>query len=165
MEIQGGRFLTFQLGEETYGIPIKKAKEIIGVMPITHIPKAQGYIKGVINLRGKILPVIDLRSKFGMEAKQYGDRTCIIVIEVEVAASIRSVGIAVDTVSEVMNIAKGDIEPTPQVDVQIDEDFFGGLGKLKEKIVIILNIDKILNNKEVIFIRKELDKKNKRANS
>ncbi len=163
MEIQGGKFLTFQLGKEIYGIPIKKAKEIIGVMTITHIPRTQGYIKGVINLRGKIVPVVDLRAKFGMKTKDYDDRTCIIIIEVSLSDSIRSVGIAVDTVSEVINIVKSDIEQSPQVDVQIEEGFLAGLGKMKDKVIIILNIDRILNSKEIVFIKKELANKNREA--
>ena len=163
MEIQGGKFLTFQLGKEIYGIPIKKAKEIIGVMAITHIPRTQGYIKGVINLRGRIVPVVDLRAKFGMKNKDYDDRTCIIIIEVSLSDNIRSVGIAVDTVSEVINITKNDIEQSPQVDVQIEEGFLAGLGKMKDKVIIILNIDKILNSKEVIFIKKELINRNREA--
>ncbi len=106
MELHSGKFLTFVLGNETYGIPIKKVKEIIGMMEITHIPKTQGYIKGVINLRGKIIPLMDLRLKFGMEEIPYTDRTCIIVIEIDKGENRRLAGLVVDTVAEVLNIQK-----------------------------------------------------------
>lgn len=141
MEIQGGKFLTFLLGQEVYGLPIKKAREIIGMLDITHIPKTEGYIKGVINLRGKIIPILDLRVKFGMEAKDYTERTCIIVIEIDASEHHRLVGIAVDSVSEVINISKNDIEP-PQDDAQIEGDFLTGIGKLKDRIILILDMKK-----------------------
>ena len=156
MEIQGGKFLTFLLGEEIYGIPIKKAKEIIGMMEITHIPKTQNYIKGVINLRGKIIPVVDLRLRFGMKEKDYTERTCIIIIEVDVYENQRLVGIAVDAVSEVVAIQKGDIEPPPQYDAQIEGDFLTGLGKMKDEVIMILEIEKILNHEELARLKQEL---------
>jgi purine-binding chemotaxis protein CheW len=156
MEIHGGKFLTFLLGKEVYGLPIKKAKEIIGMMEITHIPKTQGYIKGVINLRGKIIPIVDLRLRFGMEEKTYTDRTCIIVIEVNATETMRLVGMAVDAVSEVVNIQKSDIEPPPQYDAQIEGDFLSGLGKTKEKVIMILDIEKILNREELSSIKHEI---------
>lgn len=156
MAIDGGKFLTFVLGEEIYGLPIKKAKEIIGMMEVAHIPKTQGYIKGVINLRGKIIPIIDLRLRFGMAEKAYTERTCVIVIEVNAHESQRLVGIAVDTVSEVVNIQKREIEPTPEYDAQIEGNFLIGLGKIKEKVILILDIDKVLNREELAQIKQEL---------
>ncbi len=156
MDIQSGKFLTFLLEQEIYGLPIKKAREIIGMMEITHIPKTQEYIKGVINLRGKIIPIIDLRLKFGMKSKEYTERTCIIVIEVNDTDSQRLVGIAVDSVSEVVNISKSDIEPPPQYDAQIEGDFLTGLGKMKDKVIMILDIEKILNRDELIYLKQEL---------
>jgi len=163
MEIRGGKYLTFLLGEEVYGIPIAKAKEIVGVMEITPIPRAQGYIKGVTNLRGKIVPIVDLRAKFGMESAPYNERTCIIMIEVEVAGNKRLVGIAVDTVAEVLNIAKEDVELPPRQDLEIDGSFLGGLAKTKERVIVILDIDKILNSKEVVYLEKEFLKRGKKA--
>ena len=108
-----GKYLTFALAGEEYGIGILKVKEIIGLMPITTVPQTPGYVKGVINLRGKVIPVADLRLKFGMEAMAYNDRTCIIVVEIEGAAGPSSMGIVVDSVSEVLNIKADDIEDTP----------------------------------------------------
>lgn len=156
MEMQGSKFLTFLLGEEIYGLPIKKVKEIIGMMEITHIPKTQGYIKGVINLRGKIIPIVDLRLRFGMAEKAYTERTCIIVIEVDAHESQRLVGIVVDAVSEVATIQKSDIEPPPQFDAQIEGDFLTGLGKTKDKVIMILEIGKILNREELAGLNREL---------
>jgi purine-binding chemotaxis protein CheW len=156
MEIQGGKFLTFLLGEEIYGIPIKKAKEIIGMMAVTHIPKMQGYIKGVINLRGKIIPIVDLRLRLDMAEKAYTERTCIIVIEVDNRDNHRLVGITVDAVSEVVTIQQSDIEPPPQYDAQIEGDFLTGLGKSKEKVIMILDIEKILNREELAHLKPEL---------
>jgi purine-binding chemotaxis protein CheW len=160
MVTDGNKFLTFLLGEEIYGIPIKKAREIIGMMEITHIPKTQGYIKGVINLRGKIIPIVDLRLRFGMDEKKYSERTCVIVIEVNVHESSayesrRSVGIAVDTVSEVVNIQQNEIEPPPEYDAQIEGNFLTGLGKIKDKVILILDIEKILNHEELTQIKQE----------
>ena len=156
MEIQGGKFLTFLLGQEVYGIPIKKAREIIGMMEITHIPKTEGYIKGVINLRGKIIPIIDLRLKFAMEERSYNERTCIIVIEVNTDGNQRLVGIAVDSVSEVVNLQKGEIEPPPEYDAQIEGNFLIGLGKLKDKVIMLLNIERILNHEDLNYLKQEL---------
>ena len=155
MEIQGGKYLTFLLGQEVYGIPIKKAREIIGMMEITHIPKTEGYIKGVINLRGKIIPIIDLRLKFGMEEMAYSERTCIIVIEVITDGSQRQVGMAVDSVAEVVNLQKGDIEPPPEYDAQIEGNFLTGLGKLKDKVIMLIDIEKTLNHEDINYIKHE----------
>lgn len=162
MVIEGGKFLTFLLDQEIYGIPIKKAREIIGVMEITHIPKTKAYIKGVINLRGKIIPIIDLRLKFGMIEKPYTDRTCVIVIEIGTQEGRRLVGVAVDTVAEVVNIQKGEIELPPDYDAQIEGDFLAGIGKLKEKVVMILDIEKVLSREELSYFKHELSKEDER---
>jgi purine-binding chemotaxis protein CheW len=156
MVIEGGKFLTFLLDQEIYGIPIKKAREIIGLMEITHIPKTQTYIKGVINLRGKIIPIIDLRLKFDMEKKSYTDRTCVIVIEIGAQEGRHLVGVAVDTVAEVVNIPNGQIEPPPQYEAQIDGDFLAGIGKLKDNVVMILDIEKVLSREELSYLKNEL---------
>jgi purine-binding chemotaxis protein CheW len=156
MSIQGGKFLSFLLGEEVYAIPIKKAREIIGMMEIIHIPKMQGYIKGVINLRGKIIPIIDLRLRFGMEEKAYSERTCIIVVDVNTKENQRLMGIVVDAVSEVVTIQTTDIENPPEFDAQIDSSFLAGLGKTKEKVIMLLEIDKILNREEMASLKQEL---------
>lgn len=156
MEIQGGKFLTFLLGEEIYGLPIKKAREIIGITDITHIPRTQKYIKGVINLRGKIIPIIDLRLKFGLEEKAYNERTCVIIIEVDSQDSKRQVGIIVDAVYEVINIQKNEIDESPEYDAPLQREFLLGLGKMKDRVIMILNIEEILKHDELFLIRKEV---------
>ena len=148
MEITGGKFLTFLLGSEEYGIPINKIKEIIGIMEITKVPRTPVFIKGVINLRGKIIPVMDLRLKFELGEKEYNQRTCIIVVEIDFSGSKRLMGIVVDTVSEVVNIQKGDIELPPQYGSRVDTAFLTGMGKVKGKVILLLDIEQVLNSDE-----------------
>jgi purine-binding chemotaxis protein CheW len=153
MEIQGGKFLTFALGSEEYGIPIQKVKEIIGIMDITNIPRTPQFIKGVINLRGRIIPVMDLRLKFGFEEKAYNQRTCIIVVEINIADSKRMMGIVVDTVSEVVNIQSGEIEPPPQYGTHADNEFLIGMGKVKGKVILLLDIERVLTGEELVLLK------------
>jgi purine-binding chemotaxis protein CheW len=155
MDIQSGKYLTFLLAEEEYGLPIKKVKEIIGIMDITHIPKTPEYVRGVINLRGKIIPVMDLRLKFGLESKEYNPRTCIIVIEIENQEIRRQIGIIVDTVSEVVNVQQGEIEPPPQygVGAQEAEGFLLGLGKVKGKVILLLDTHKVFGSGDLILVK------------
>jgi purine-binding chemotaxis protein CheW len=148
MERQGNTYLTFCLDKEVYGIPIKKVKEIIGMQELTHIPKMKGYIKGVINLRGKIIPIMDLRLKFGIDERSYTDRTCIIVIEINPNGNRCWSGIVVDTVNEVTYIQKDEIED-PGYDTGTEGGFLTGLGKLKDKVVLILDIGKIFSREEL----------------
>jgi purine-binding chemotaxis protein CheW len=157
MLIQGGKFLSFLLGEEVYGIPIKSAKEIIGIMGITNIPKMQGYIKGVINLRGKIIPIVDLRLRFGMVEQVYTERTCIIIVETGAIENKHQLGIVVDAVSEVITIQTEDIEAPPEYDMQIEGSFLMGLGKIKEKVVLILEIAQIINREELAGLKQQLN--------
>ena len=152
MEIQEGKHLTFALGSEEYGIPILKVKEIIGLMEITHVPQTPEFIKGVINLRGKIIPIMDLRLKFKMNEKDYNERTCIIVVDVLTNDTKRQMGIVVDTVSEVVNIQAAEIEPPPQYGSTVESGFLTGLGKVKGKVVMLLNIETIINCDEMISL-------------
>lgn len=152
MELQDGKHLTFCLGSEDYGIPILKVKEIIGLMEITHVPQTPEFIKGVINLRGKIIPIMDLRLKFKMQEKDYNERTCIIVVEVNINNAKRLMGIVVDTVSEVVNIQSSEIEAPPQYGTKIETSFLTGMGKVKNKVVMLLNIEQIINCEEVITL-------------
>lgn len=146
------KLLTFALGEESYGIPILKVKEIIGMLDITHVPRTPVFIKGVINLRGKIIPIMDLRIKFGMDEKSYNEKTCIIVIEVNIQNTKRLLGVVVDTVAEVINLAGEEIEPAPQYGSHVDHNFISGIGKVKEKVIIILDIDEVVFCEEVVQI-------------
>lgn len=153
MQAQAGKYLTFVLNEEEYGIAIQKVREIIGLQEITHIPRTPGFIKGVINLRGKIIPIFDLRLRFALEEHPYNERTCIIVVEVMMSEVRRQIGVVVDTVSEVMPFQSQDIEAAPQFCAQIDIDFLMGMGKTKEKVVMLLDIDHLLNKEETTFVK------------
>lgn len=150
MAINEQKLLTFSLGSEDYGVSILKVKEIIGMLDITPVPRTQSFIKGVINLRGRIIPVMDLRIKFGMEEKPYNERTCIIVMEVNVNDNTKMLGIVVDMVSEVISISTEEIEPPPEYGTSKEPHFILGIGKIKEKVVIILDINEIFINDEII---------------
>ena len=144
-----GKYLTFMLAGEEYGISILKVKEIIGLMAITMVPQTPGYVKGVINLRGKVIPVVDLRLKFGMPAMDYTERTCIIVVEIRADAASILIGIVVDAVSEVLNIKAGDIEETPNFGSRLQTDYILGMAKAGEGIKILLDIDRVLRADEL----------------
>ena len=143
-----GKYLTFVLGTEEYGIEILKVREIIGIMDITSVPQTPDYMKGVINLRGKVIPVIDLRLKFAMTEEEYTQETCTIVVEVNSSL----IGIIVDTVSEVVDVGSEEIEETPQFGQGIDTDFITGLGKVKGKIIILLDIEKVMSTEELEMV-------------
>ncbi|MCD4736168.1 MAG: chemotaxis protein CheW [Bacteroidales bacterium] len=152
--IKTGKYLTFTLKNEEYGIGILKAKEIIGMMPITSVPRTPEFVKGVINLRGKVIPVIDLRLKFSMESIDYSERTCIIVVEIDSESGTVLIGIVVDAVSEVLNIREDEIEETPTFGVKVNTDYILGMAKMKGGVKILLNIDKVLSTDEVRLLEK-----------
>jgi len=147
-----GKYLTFTLAEEEYGIGILKVKEIIGMMPITTIPQTPDYMKGVINLRGKVIPVVDLRLKFDIEAIAYTERTCIIVVEITNNNQKIQIGILVDSVSEVLNIRAGDIEDTPNFGSHLDTEYILGMAKTGGRVKILLDIDKVLSSSEMAVL-------------
>jgi len=145
-----GKYLTFSLKGEEYGIEIGKVKEIIGMMAITMVPQTPHYFKGVINLRGKVIPVVDLRLKFGMEEMAYTDRTCIIVVELHTNIMI---GIVVDTVSEVLNVKAADIEETPSFGAAMNTDYILGMAKVEKGVKILLDIDKVISDQEMVILQ------------
>ena len=147
-----GKYLTFALGKEEYGVGILKVKEIIGMMPITTVPRTPGFMKGVINLRGKVIPVVDLRLKFGMEEIGYTERSCIIVVEVAEGSEAVLMGIVVDGVSEVLNIKGEDIEETPNFGEKLRTDYIRGMAKMNGGVKILLDIDKVLNTEEMVSL-------------
>jgi len=147
---KGGKYLTFRLGEEEYGIGILKIKEIIGMMPITSVPRTPEFVKGVINLRGKVIPVVDLRLRFGMEEMDYNDRTCIIVVEIQGEEGQKIImGIVVDSVSEVLNIKDEEIEDTPDFGGTLDTKYILGIAKVDGGVKILLDIDSVLSQEEL----------------
>lgn len=147
-----GKYLTFVLDNEEYGISILKIKEIIGMMPITSVPQTPEYMKGVINLRGKVIPVMDLRLRFEMDATVYSDRTCIIVVEITGASGRIHVGCVVDAVSEVLNIKSTDIEDTPDFGACLDAAYILGMAKMGGGVKILLDIDRVLSAHDVSLI-------------
>jgi purine-binding chemotaxis protein CheW len=151
-----GKYLTFTLAEEEYGIGILKIKEIIGMMPVTTVPQTPEFVKGVINLRGKVIPVMDLRLRFGMEAIDYTERTCIIVVEIEGAVGTVQIGVVVDSVSEVLNIKGEELEETPTFGAKLNTDYILRMAKMEGGVKILLDIDKVLNQDERALLEKPL---------
>jgi purine-binding chemotaxis protein CheW len=141
----GGKYLTFGLGLEEYGLEILKVREIIGMMDITPVPRTPDFVRGVINLRGNVIPVIDLRRKFAMDAVERTEQTCIIVVDVEAV----EMGIVVDRVQEVLDITDEEIEQAPSFGVAVDTDFILGMGKRETQVTILLDISKVLGGEEM----------------
>lgn len=148
-----GKYLTFSLANEDYGIGILKIKEIIGMMPITKVPRCPEFVKGVINLRGKVIPVLDLRMRFGVDAAEYTERTCIVVVEVDSGSGNIMVGLIVDSVSEVLNIKAEDIEETPSFGAKVETDYILGMAKISGGVKILINIDRALNVEDIAGLR------------
>jgi purine-binding chemotaxis protein CheW len=141
-----GKYLTFALANEEYGLEILKVREIIGYMDITAVPQTPSHVKGVINLRGQVIPVIDLRAKFGMETAEVTEETCIIVVETTQNQRNFSTGIVVDRVQEVLDIAGENIEEAPHFDSSVNTNFILGMGKIGDSVKILLDIDRVLVN-------------------
>lgn len=142
----GGRYLTFFLAQEEYGLEILKVREIIGMLPITRVPRTPGAVLGVINLRGKVIPVLDLRVRLGMEAAEAAERPCIIVVH----ARGVELGVLVDQVSEVVNVASEDIDDAPQFGMEVDTDFLLGIAKSEGTVRLLLDIDRVLTNQDAV---------------
>ncbi|RMH64984.1 MAG: purine-binding chemotaxis protein CheW [Calditrichaeota bacterium] len=146
VDMQEGQFLTFMIGDQQYGVEIKHVTEIIGIQNITALPDLPPFVKGVINLRGRVIPVVDVRLRFDMEARDYDERTCIIVVNINET----SVGLVVDTVAEVLNIPVESIEPPPKVNKKINGNrFIYGLGKVEDEVQILLDTQKLLFEEEL----------------
>ncbi|MFA5536858.1 MAG: chemotaxis protein CheW [Bacillota bacterium] len=144
-DTQKGRYLTFSLGKESYGIEIKYVTEIIGIQEITEIPELPEYVKGIINLRGKIIPVMDVRLRFKKEEKEYNDRTCVIVIDVKDV----SIGLIVDTVAEVLTIPEEGIVEPPGVSKGFSNRYIKNIGKVGNDVKLILDCEKLLTEDEM----------------
>jgi len=149
-----GKYLTFTLAGEEYGIGILKIKEIIGMMAITSVPQTPKFVKGVINLRGKVIPVVDLRLRFTMDSIDYNERTCIIVVEIGGRGTDIVIGIVVDSVSEVLNIKSEDIEDTPTFGTALNTDYILGMAKMEGRVKILLDIDEVLGAEDLDALAK-----------
>jgi purine-binding chemotaxis protein CheW len=151
-DTQKGRFLTFSVGKEEYGIEIKYVKEIIGIQDITEVPELPNYVKGIINLRGKIIPVMDVRLRFKKEPKEYNDRTCIVVIDIDEI----SIGLIVDNVSEVLTIEEENIVPPPDLKTGFHNRYVKGIGKVGSEVKLLLDCEKVLSDDEMDIFKEVL---------
>jgi purine-binding chemotaxis protein CheW len=148
-DARAGKYLTFQLSNEEFGIRVLKVREIMGIQEITAVPQTPAHIKGVINLRGKVVPVIDLRLKFGLAAAEYTQRTCIIVTQVQGESGAVLMGIVVDGVAEVLNLAASEIEDTPDFGEEYSGGYLLGMAKVKGKVKILLDIERVLSTQDL----------------
>lgn len=159
--LSGLRYLSFVLDEEEYCIDITKIKEIMGMIEITKIPKTPDFIKGVINLRGQIIPIIDLRLKFELPEIQYTDRTCIIVVELYYENELTLMGLVVDKIREVINIQDERITKIPYINLKVNSDYINGMAEINDRIIVILDITKVLTEEDFVLI-KEIDEGSKK---
>ena len=152
-----GKYMTFKLADEEYGLEILKVREIIGLMEITRVPRTERFIRGVINLRGKVIPVVDLRLKFGMEKTENTDQTVIIVVQYSVRDTDFTMGILVDEVLEVLSIDADQIEPPPSFGSAIDTAFILGIGKAEKRVIFLLDIGKVLTTEETLGLASAIE--------
>ena len=155
-DVRAGKYLTFQLANEEFGVGVLKVREIMGIQEITAVPQTQVHVKGVINLRGKVVPVIDLRLKFGLAAAEYTLRTCIIVAQLQGESGSMLMGVIVDGVSEVLNLAAAEIEDAPDFGDEAAGQYLLGMAKVKGKVKILLDIEKVLSSQELAGLDKIL---------
>ncbi len=144
-----GKYITFRLGSEEFAIQVLQVREIVGIQEITAVPQTPHGVKGVINLRGKVIPVVDLRLRFGLEELEYSQRTCIIVVQIDGAGGRVLVGVIVDAVSEVLNLQATDIEDTPDFGTGVALPYLLGMAKVKGKVKILLDINAALSSQEI----------------
>jgi len=148
-EERAGKYLIFRLGTEEFGAKVMKVREIMGIQDVTPVPHTPVFVKGVINLRGKVIPVVDLRLKFGLPPEEYTARTCIIVVRTQIGEDQLMMGIVVDEVAEVLNLVAADIEDTPDFGPGVETPYLLGMAKVKDKVKILLDIDQVLNSHEL----------------
>ena len=151
-EQRAGKYLSFRLGKEDFAIQVLKVREIVGIQDITSVPQMPSYVKGVINLRGKVIPVVDLRLKFGLEEREYTQRTCIIVVQTQHSGVAVQTGIIVDEVSEVLNLAANEIEDTPDFGEDVATPYLLGMAKVKGNVKMLLDIDQVLATSETMSL-------------
>lgn len=147
---QAAKYLIFSLATEEYGLPVLQVREIIKMMSVTPVPQSPIHVKGVINLRGTVIPVTDLRVRFGAQEREYDDRTCIIVVEVSSRTSRMLMGVVVDAVSEVLSINADEIEPTPDFGGRVDTEFLRGIAKVKNRVKLLLDPDRVFGGQATV---------------
>lgn len=146
------QYVTFQLAEESFGVEVIRTREILNLSPITQVPQTPDYMLGVINLRGQVVPVVDMRLKLGLEAKEQTQNTCIIVVEILINEEALVVGLFADAVNEVLDIQENQIEPAPRLGTKINTAFIQGMGHIDDQLLILLDIDKVFNDDEVAIV-------------
>ncbi|MBF0361291.1 MAG: purine-binding chemotaxis protein CheW [Oligoflexia bacterium] len=149
---QAGKYLTFRLADEEYGLEILKVQEIIGLMAVTRVPKMPKFVRGIINLRGKLIPVIDMRTKFLLPEVEDTEKTCVIVVQTQTKDEKLIMGIIVDTVSEVLNIVQNELEAPPSIGSKLDNEYMLGIGKVHNRVVILLDLDNVLCESELNIV-------------
>lgn len=149
-----GKFLTFDLAAEHYGLPILRVQEIVGLLPVTRVPRLPSFVAGVVNLRGRIIPVVDLRQAFGMERAEATERTCIVIVGVERDSGATTMGVMVDAVSEVVDLAADAVEDTPEFGTGVDTSFISGVGRIEDGVVLLLDIDRVLSGNEMELVER-----------
>jgi purine-binding chemotaxis protein CheW len=147
------QYLTYKLGEEVFALDISKVREVLDFTTVTKVPRTPEFMRGVINLRGSVVPVVDLRLKFGMSATEKTVNTCVIIVEVTVDGETTVLGALADSVQEVIDLAQGQIEPAPKIGSKLNTDFIKGMGKQDERFIIILDIDKVFSVDELSLVK------------
>jgi purine-binding chemotaxis protein CheW len=147
------QYVTFGLGEELFGVEVTRAREILDLVPITKVPQTPDYLLGVINLRGQVVPVVDLRVKLGMPQNDNTRDSCIIVMEVQVDGEVLTVGGLADAVREVLELRDDQVEPPPRLGLKLKTEFIAGMGKIEEQFVILLNIDRVFSSEELALVQ------------
>jgi purine-binding chemotaxis protein CheW len=147
------QYVTFSLGDELFGVEVNRTREILSLTPVTKVPQTPDYLLGVINLRGQVVPVVDMRLKLGLLAGENTEDTCIIVVEVQIDGEVITVGALSDAVREVLDIRSDQIEPPPRLGTRLNTEFINGMGKVDEQFMILLNIDRIFNSEELAWVQ------------
>ena len=148
-EINTHQYLTFRLGDEVFGLPIAKVREVLDYTTVTRVPQTPDFMRGVINLRGSVVPVVDMRLKFGLESTERTVNTCIIIVEIELENETTVLGALADSVQEVLELGPEQIEPAPKIGTRLNTEFIKGMGKADEKFIILLNIDRVFSSEEL----------------
>ena len=151
--VESQQYVTFSLCDELFGVEVSRTREILSLTPVTKVPQTPDYLLGVINLRGQVVPVVDMRLKLGLPAGAETEDTCIIVVDVQVDGEVITVGALADAVREVMDIRSDQIEPPPRLGTRLNTEFINGMGKVDDQFMILLNIDRIFNSEEIAWVQ------------
>ena len=152
-EFSSQQYVTFSLGDELFGVEVSRTREILSVAPVTKVPQTPEYLLGVINIRGQVVPVVDMRLKLGIEARDESEDTCIVVVEVNIDDELITVGALADAVREVLEVRSDQIEPPPRLGTRLNTDYINGMGNVDEQFMILLNIDRIFNSDEILLVK------------